>query len=79
MRGCPSSLSWRLASTEQSSVFFEPVEFDFELADLLVEGRSERFLILGDAGAALSEDVWQFRQRLFLPDSPGLSGKISTY
>jgi hypothetical protein len=27
-------------------LFFEPVEFDFELADLLVESRLQRLLIL---------------------------------
>src|SRR5215470_12757383 len=39
------STSWRLSSTEGSHFFFEPVEFDFELADLLVE-LSLQFLVI---------------------------------
>ena len=54
-------------SAEQASFFFEPVEFDLELPNLLVQLGFEGVLVLGETGAALREDVGQFRQRLFLP------------
>lgn len=56
-----------MASTEESSFVFEPVEFDLQLPDLLLQVGFQGLLILADSGAALREDMGQFRQRLLLP------------
>jgi hypothetical protein len=67
MLGCQGSISSRLTSPEESSFFFEPVEFDLQLPDLLIQLGFQGILILADSGAALREDMRQFSQRLFLP------------
>jgi hypothetical protein len=48
-------------------LFGEPVEFDLERPDLLVELRPEDCLVLGQAGAAVREYMWRFSQGRFLP------------
>src|SRR5262249_20978249 len=61
------STSCRFRSVEQTSFFFEPVEFDFELADLLVEFRSESLFALGVAFPPGREDIGQTLDRLLFP------------
>jgi hypothetical protein len=56
-----------LRSPEQASFVFAPGEFDLQRPDLLVQLGFQGVLILSEAGAALREDMGQFRQRLCLP------------
>jgi hypothetical protein len=48
-------------------LFFKPVELDFELADLLVQSRSQRLVILGNTPSPGWEDVRQHLQSLLFP------------
>jgi hypothetical protein len=57
----------RFFSTEQSSFFFDPIEFDFELPDLLEELRFQFFLCLRVTRAARRENIWQTFYRLLFP------------
>src|SRR5215210_2683107 len=76
--GCGASTSRRLLSKEQSSLFFEPVEFDFELANLLVECRFQLLALMIIAAAGVRENLRQSVQSELFPLSHqiGMSLKV---
>src|SRR5262245_56861616 len=63
----PGSMICRFRSIEQSRFFFEPVNFDFELADLLIKFRFESLFFLGVAFAPGREDIRQTLNGLLFP------------
>src|SRR5229473_7863456 len=65
--GSPGLISRRLASAEQSSFFFHPVQLNFELSDLLVEFTLQLCFRSFMPLASVRESVSQMLQRLLLP------------
>src|SRR5215213_1273443 len=70
---CPAAISWRLLSTEQSSFFFQPVQLDFELPDLLVEFVLQLCFRSLRSFAAIAKRLLQMLECLLLP-LPNLVG-----
>src|ERR1700685_4507363 len=63
------SIHGRLSSVDEASSFFEKVQLHFQLADLFVELVLFGVGLLAHLLAAVTEDVGQTGQRLFLPAS----------
>src|SRR5579872_6526658 len=67
MEGCPLWIRRRFSSTEASHFFFQPVQLDLQLPDLLVEVVGERFLLLVLFDPLVREDGGQAFEELTLP------------
>src|SRR5208283_4689732 len=66
-RTLPGSTSSRLASTGLSRFFFQPVELELKLTDLLIQSCLKALLVLRPFGATVGEDLRQPFYGLLLP------------
>src|SRR5208283_4758158 len=66
-RALPGSTSSRLASTGLSRFFFQPVELELKLTDLLVQSCLKALLVFRPFGAAVGEDLRQPFYGLLFP------------
>src|SRR5919202_6177093 len=78
MWGCAGSIRPRVVASEQSSLFFEPVQLDLQLADLLGQGRLQALaLVLRWRRAGRKELGETLQRRLFpLGDHMGMDPKL---
>ena len=67
MSRCCASTIKRFCSRGKSSFFFEPVEFDFELSDFLIEPSFEFLIVVSLPGKTRGKGIGYSSQSLFLP------------
>ena len=60
-------MSARFASTGKANFFFQPVQFDFQLADLLVQRGLQRLLFFMLDATSAGEQLGQLFERHFFP------------
>ena len=66
-RAFPGSTISRFASTDLSRFFFQPVQLELKLTDLLIQSCLMFLLVLRPSGAAIGEHLRQSLDGLLLP------------